>query len=214
MIDSSANTPNSRPNPASKLPLERPQPSIGFLVRPERHIFPILLVLLLSIFSGCRRGAEVGFAPGNRPPPLDLVTVDGRPLPLEDLKGQVVLLNFWATWCGPCLMELPALQRLYDKLRGKGFAIVAVGVDDEIENLRDFKERYGLTFPIVVDRGGDAKLRYRISGLPESFLLDRKGTLVMLPDPGDDQPVVRIIGPREWDEPNAISRIEAVLAQR
>jgi len=100
-------------------------------------------------------------------------------LSLEDLRGQVVLLNFWATWCAPCRHETPFLQQLYLDRSSKGLEIVGVSMDtrDAWDDVADFVEEYGVTYPILVDpqmRGMDA---YRVLGLPATFLVDREGVL-------------------------------------
>jgi cytochrome c biogenesis protein CcmG/thiol:disulfide interchange protein DsbE len=166
----------------------------------------------LALLSGCPSGAGVGVNPGDAAPAIEFPLVDGSGVGrLSDHLGKVVLINFWATWCAPCVEELPALQRLYEKLGPKGLVVLAVGVDDHAEQLLSFKQRYGLSFPILVDEEGGIKSSYRVSGVPESFVVGRDGKLLMIADPDDGQPVVRILGPRAWDSPNSIARLEKVL---
>ena len=169
----------------------------------------VVLAFALQL-SACTRTKESGLNPGDFAPDFAVKDLSGNPAKLSDYKGKVVLLNFWASWCEPCLAEMPALERLYNKLHAKGFEIVAVGLDDDPKSLKAFKDRMGLTFPILVDSAGQTRV-YKVNGFPESFILDREGKLVMIQDPNDDEPVVRIIGPREWDSPNAQSRLEALL---
>ncbi|MFM1846830.1 MAG: hypothetical protein RL417_304, partial [Pseudomonadota bacterium] len=162
----------------------------------------------------CSRRSETGLYPGDLAPDFSLPTISGggsETLKLSDLKGRVVLVNFWASWCSPCIAELPAMERLYSRLKDRGFVILGVGVDDQPESLGEFQRKYGLTFPLVVDAAGEVKSRYKLNGVPESFVIDRAGKLVMIPDPEDGVPTVRIIGPREWDSPDAIARIESLL---
>ncbi len=135
-------------------------------------------------------------APGFRLPVLG----GGDPLALEDLRGKVVLINFWATWCKPCEDEMPAMERLYAGLAGADFELLAVSVDETSAPVEAFRERLGLSFPILLDperRVSDAYQAYRF---PETWLIDGQGTLV-----------ARFIGPREWDAPAYRAQIEALL---
>lgn len=149
--------------------------------------------------------------PGDNAPSFELPDLKGNPRKLSEFRGSVVLLNFWASWCGPCVEELPALEQLYQKLKAKGFEIVAVGIDDDIAELEEFKRRFSLSFPVLADKSGILKNKYRVTGVPESFVLDRDGKLVMLADPSDNMPVVRIVGPRDWDDPNTVARMAELL---
>jgi thiol-disulfide isomerase/thioredoxin len=172
--------------------------------------FALFVICIIFAFSSCQTGVGVGLNPGDSPPPIEFPRIDGSGLgSLSEHAGKVVLINFWASWCAPCVEELPALQRLYEQLGPKGF--VVLGVDDHAESLLQFKSRFGLSFPIVVDEQGGIKGKYRISGVPESFIVGRDGKLLMVSDPDDGQPVVRILGPRAWDSPDAIARISKLL---
>jgi peroxiredoxin len=125
----------------------------------------------------------------------------GAALSLASLTGRVVLVNFWATWCEPCEREMPAMQRLYERLPHEHFELVAISIDEEPEKIDAFVERYGLTFPILVDPGKQVATAYQTMGVPESLLVDRGGRIVE-----------RYVGPREWDAPEYVARIEALLA--
>ncbi len=123
-----------------------------------------------------------------------------------------MLLNFWASWCAPCVSELPALERLYQKLKSRGFVVVGVGIDDTPDNLSQAVSSMNLTFPIMVDRG-DAKSDYKLTGVPETMLLDREGKIILMMDPETGEASSRILGPRNWDNPKMASRIASLLAQ-
>ena len=172
------------------------------------------LVLLLTFFlltSCTNRTGAPSFAPGDLAPDFSIPYLGGGTKKLSDYRGKVVLLNFRASWCGPCVAELPALERLQSKLKDRGFIVVSIGIDDDEDSLSTFAERFGLSFPVLVDRLGEVKGRYRLTGVPETFILDRDGRFVMVMDPADNSPVVRIIGPREWDTPNSVSRLAGLL---
>jgi thiol-disulfide isomerase/thioredoxin len=184
------------------------------MVHP-RNCFPrwflLLLVLGVSgVLSSCSRsGEEVGLNPGDLPPEIAFPTLEdpSKILSMRSLKGKVVLINFWASWCAPCVAEMPELQKLQETLGTEKFTVLAVGIEDSPENLAKVKKRFNLTFPIVVDRVGDAKRAYKLVGFPESFILDTAGKLVMIMDPDANEPVVRTIGPREWARDPMLSQI-------
>jgi thiol-disulfide isomerase/thioredoxin len=121
-------------------------------------------------------------------------------LALSSLSGQVVLLNFWATWCKPCESEMPAMERLYGDLPKDGFELVAVAIDEKASDVESFQRRYQLSFPIVLDLDQEVYQAYQTMGVPESLLIDRDGRIVE-----------RYVGPREWDAPEYVERIRALL---
>jgi cytochrome c biogenesis protein CcmG/thiol:disulfide interchange protein DsbE len=116
-------------------------------------------------------------------------------------KGTVTLVNIWATWCIPCKVEMPALQRAYDSLGAQGFKIAAVSIDVESpETVRKFTDEMHLTFDILQDKSGRIQEKYLTTGVPESFLLDRSGTIVR-----------RVIGAHEWDSPLNLALVRRLL---
>lgn len=125
---------------------------------------------------------------------------DGAPVSLAGLRGRVVLLNFWATWCKPCEDELPSMERLHRTLAGSGFELVAVSVDDVPDPVAAFRARYGLSFPILLDPERRVSGAYQTHHFPESFLIDAEGRVVE-----------RYIGPRDWDAPAYAERIRRLL---
>lgn len=156
-----------------------------------------------------------GYAPvtrGQPAPPLTLDRIDGGTLSLADLRGKVVLLNIWATWCVPCRVEMPSIQRVYEEYRDQGLEVVAVAVDDrpgarqEDGSIRglvsDYVERQGLTFPVVVDPTGGTERLYGVSALPTTFLIDRDGRIR-----------VRELGGRYWDRPPQVDMIRSLLEE-
>ncbi len=170
----------------------------------------ILVLSLILVVASCTSGSSL--APGNLAPQFTLTSLSGEKLSSSSFAGKVVLLNFWASWCGPCVEEMPALEALYTRLKGRGFLVVAVGMNDEEVKLKEFSERLGLSFPILVDKDGVVSDMYKVSGVPESFLLDKEGKLILMPDPQDNTPSVRIVGPRSWDSPRIVAIIERVLS--
>ena len=132
---------------------------------------------------------------------LDLAR--GDTISLRDrYKGQVTLVNIWATWCAPCREEMPSMQALYKDYQARGFKIAAVSIDDgSSDKVRAFAHELGLTFDILQDPSGAIQGKYQTTGVPESFLLDRDGKIVR-----------RLIGSHDWN--SAINRdiIDRLLA--
>ena len=126
-------------------------------------------------------GALARVRAGSQAPVFRAVTLDSIPAArtLADYAGQVVLLNVWATWCAPCIDEMPSMQRLYEEYGDKGLRIVAISVDDRGSEtlIRDFVKEYGLTFDILHDTDGDIYTSYQLNGVPQTFLIDRAGVI-------------------------------------
>ena len=128
----------------------------------------------------------------------------GRPATIDDYRGKVVLLNIWATWCAPCRVEMPSMERLHEKLAGTDFRLVAVSVDEEDSTVvNKFVRELGLTFEILHDRSGQIRRSYQTTGVPESFVIDRDGVIVK-----------KIIGAADWDSPVNETLIRRLLDAR
>ncbi|MFQ5895526.1 MAG: TlpA disulfide reductase family protein [Nitrospinota bacterium] len=137
-------------------------------------------------------------------PEFALPALSGGTLRLADLRGRVVLVNFWATWCPPCIAEMPSLEKLRQRFRGHPFEVVAISIDRQGEGVvRPFVRRLGITFPVLLDPEQKTFRRLRGRGLPVSLLISRKGELVG-----------RVPGPREWASPEATALIETLLRPR
>jgi cytochrome c-type biogenesis protein len=121
---------------------------------------------------------KVGLEVGNLAPDFQTVTDSGEPVVLFDLRGQVVLLNFWATWCGPCRVEMPEFQQQYDTRAGDGFTILAVNSGESVNTVRDFRAEFGLTFPLAMDESTAIQIQYGLFSYPTTLLLDREGVIV------------------------------------
>ena len=170
-----------------------------------------LLFFAAVVFVGCNSTERTGLNPGDLAPEVSGLDLAGKPSTLKEQPGKVILLNFWATWCGPCVAELPALQRTYDSLKVKGFTVVGVAVNDTLEGVKEYRARYNLTFPMIVDEPGNSKKKFELRGVPESFMLDEEKKVIMVADSRDSMPVTRIVGPREWDSPQSVDIINKLL---
>jgi cytochrome c biogenesis protein CcmG/thiol:disulfide interchange protein DsbE len=126
------------------------------------------------------------------------------PKGIDDYRGQVVLLNIWATWCLPCRVEMPSMQRLEERLGSRGLRIVAVSIDDPgmERRIADFVREHRLTFEILHDAPGRIQAQYQTTGVPETFVIDREGRIRR-----------RIIGQDDWSSPANVAFLERLLAE-
>ncbi len=133
-------------------------------------------MLGLGALAACSPAFLSGPAPevGAVAPEISLQSLQGEHRSLGDLRGQVVLINFWATWCGPCKLEMPAIQARYND---GGFAVLAVDFNEPADQVRTFVEELGLNFPILLDPGGVVQELYRVRGYPTTFFVDADGII-------------------------------------
>jgi thiol-disulfide isomerase/thioredoxin len=101
----------------------------------------------------------------------------GKPISLDQYKGQVVMINFWASWCGPCRQEMPLLQQMYSKYKPMGFTMLGVNVEPDSKLAAGFLEKTPVTFPILFDVKSEVSKLYQVAGMPSTAIVDRKGNL-------------------------------------
>lgn len=137
------------------------------------------LALLLTL-AHALAWAQAELKPWTGPataPPIELKTLDGAPFALADLKGKVVVVNFWATWCEPCIEEMPSMQRLREKLRGEPFEILAVNYQEGVPRIRGFLRKVPVDFPIVRDTDGAVARAWKARVFPSSYVVDGAGNI-------------------------------------
>lgn len=159
-----------------------------------------VVVLLLSLVAAgwMVRDRYLPVEVGTRAPDFTATDLEGQPVSLADLRGDVVLLNIWATWCAPCREEMPSMQRLHDRFAADGLRVVAVSVDTDTGgrfapvsgagDVQGFVQQHGLSFDIWLDPAGTIQRTYRTTGVPETFVVDRNGAIVK-----------KVIGATDWD---------------
>lgn len=138
-----------------------------------------LVGFLPSRLGTLRPAPEEAPRPGARAPRFSLPTLDGETIDLGDLKGKGVILNFWASWCGPCRAEMPALQRIHERYAERGIQVLALNLTftDDLKAVRGFRELYQLTMPILLDRDGAVMRRYEVSAVPTTFFIGPGGVI-------------------------------------
>lgn len=161
----------------------------SFLTSNRRWQVTSLIVLLLAglwtFASRVPAMAGTGSAPPPSPregfsaPGFTLELLGGGQVTLSDLRGKVVLVNFWASWCPPCRAEMPAIEKVYQSMKPLGFEVLAVNVTDQDSEAAAaaFLKQLGLTFTVPLDRTGEVSARYSLQGLPSSYFIDRKGII-------------------------------------
>jgi thiol-disulfide isomerase/thioredoxin len=125
--------------------------------------------------------------------------LDGSTQRVSGLKGNVVFLNFWATWCGPCRIEMPSMEALYQRFKDRPFAMLAVDLQEDREDVSSFIRQMGLTFPVGIDDGSIGRM-YGISAIPTTFIIDQNGYII-----------AAIAGSRNWDTREVFSAIDSLL---
>ncbi len=166
------------------------------------HIaFWVILFSAISIWY-VTKGYHSGPKEGSQAPEFSLPNASGQTQSLSQFSNQVILLNFWATWCSPCVSEMASLDHLYQKYKDKGFVVLAVSVDEEgWKAINEFLKKIPVTFPILLDSEFKVADFYGTYQVPESYLINRKGQIVD-----------KILGAKEWDSPEMISKIEKIIS--
>lgn len=163
--------------------------------------FVILFICLPLFITACGQGPKV--ATVDKPAPdFSLVDRGGKTWTLSELKGQVVFVNFWATWCPPCREEMPAMQRLYSMMPKDKFKMLAILNKDNPEVADKFAAQLGITMPILDDQANNVGLKYGLTGLPETFIIDKQGVLRK-----------KFIGPAQWDSPGIVQMLMGYINQ-
>jgi len=162
----------------------------------------LLVLLLLNRNKEYNNSVEiVPIKVGLPAPDFKFPGMDGKMVSLSDFRGKVVLVNIWATWCSSCVDEMPSMEKLYQKLKGEDFEILAVSIDSLGEKVvAPFMKKYKLTFPALIDSAGAIRMGYRTTGVPESFIIDKDGILVK-----------KVIGSIDWTKPETLHLFQRLI---
>ena len=163
----------------------------------------IVVVVVAAAFGYVRLAENKGYAlkGGGAAPPFRLPSLAGGEMDIASQRGKIVVLNFWATWCPPCVAEMPSLERLHRALSSEGLSVITISTDEDEAELRQFLSARGLTLPVLRDPGGRVVASaYRTTGYPETFVLDREGRLLQ-----------HVVGPAEWDSAEKLAHFRGLL---
>ena len=174
-----------------------------------RHLLTSLLLFALPSLAVAAEPplqfSHTPFKPRIAAPAMKLKDMDGQTVELARLRGKVVIVNFWATWCPPCRREFPSMERLRLKMAGKPVVILGVNEGESVDIIDQFNSTLDLQpqFPILLDLDGEAMRPWPVRGLPTTFFIDKQGRLAY-----------KAIGGREFDHPEMLRLIESMLAEQ
>ncbi|HZW82222.1 MAG TPA: TlpA disulfide reductase family protein [Candidatus Deferrimicrobium sp.] len=137
-------------------------------------VFIIAIVVLPKVYGE----AAVKYAAIGKPAPnFTLTSLDGKKVSLNELKGRPIILNFWATWCPPCKLEMPALDKVYGKSSEKGFTMLTINQQEDVGTIQKFLKENGYSLPVVLDSSGEVGELYQVQGIPTTVFIDSKGVI-------------------------------------
>jgi peroxiredoxin len=167
----------------------------------RRWGLPVGFLLLAVGAAFYHQQRQAGGRAGFPAPDFALRDLQGRTHRLAEFRGKVVFLNVWATWCPPCRMEMPSMERLHRRLQGKDFVMLAVSEDEDGPAMvQRFIDQLGITFPVLIDPEGIVPGRYGVTGYPETFVIDREGRVIQ-----------HTIGPEDWNSEQSFQYFARLL---
>ena len=163
-----------------------------------------IIILLQAQKSSNNTPGPARFKKGLPAPDFALPDLDGKMINLVDYRGKVVFLNIWATWCAPCVEEMPSMEKLHQELKNQDFVILAVSIDESgSEIVSPFMKKHKLTFTALVDTEGTIRNLYQATGIPETFIIDRNGRIAE-----------EVIGPRNWAAEGAVRYFVSLIKEK
>lgn len=173
-----------------------------------KQLFNTLILFVIVAFSANVLAGELKPYKGRPLPDFELLDLKGKKHSIADYKGKVLLVNFWATWCPPCVKEMPSMQRLQDEMAGKPFETLAVNMGEDKEMITSFLSKHPamketpLSFPILMDTDSVVLKSWKIFAFPTTFLINKNGEIKY-----------GLFGGLEWDSPEAVEVVEALIAE-
>ena len=138
---------------------------------------------------------------GKQVPSFALPDLNGKIVTMDQHRGKIVFINIWATWCAPCREEMPSMEALYNKLKGDKFEMLAISIDEDgIKSVGPFVEEFGLTFPVLLDPAGKMSKKFKTTGVPETFIVNKDGIIIY-----------HSLGPEQWDRPTFSDTITKLI---
>lgn len=139
-------------------------------------VIPLIILTSVMLVASCSTPSE---APeiGKSAPSFQLADIDGQSVSLNDFRGKPVLLNFWATWCSPCRVEMPYIQEVYDEWSERGLVVLAINIGEGPGEVEEFMRGHSLTFPVLLDMAGNVARQYNIRGIPTTYFIDSSGVI-------------------------------------
>jgi peroxiredoxin len=188
--------------------LKKPKMKKAEIIVSASSVFFILYFMIYPVFRDRAHGgtdymkelAIVRFDEKIKAQNFILKDLEGNDVSLADYRGLIILINFWATWCLPCLIEMPSMEKLYAKFKNEGFTILAIDMKEDADNVKAFKEKYKLSFPILLDSDGIVGQFYGVISIPTTYLVDREGYIIG-----------GAIGARDWATESANMLINQLL---
>jgi peroxiredoxin len=166
-----------------------------------RYFSIIVLGLVISLSACSRNEAPVPAVEGKQAPDFTLSDLSGNKTTLSGLKGTVVLVNFWATWCPPCREEIPSMAALNRIMTGKPFRMLAISIDQGGKGaVSDYFNRSGISLPALLDSDGKVGNLYGITGVPETFVIDKSGVIIK-----------KVVGPLDWSSPDVVKFLDNAM---
>jgi peroxiredoxin len=171
----------------------------------------LILILLVALVFTAEGGESDLFSKiridpikgDKKAPDFSLRDLNGNKVEIKPLKGKIILLNFWATWCGPCKEEIPALEVLHQQFKEKNLVLLTISVDYEgLKPVQEFMNKHHYTFPVLLDPQGETLDLFEVKEIPTTFIIDKKGGMIG-----------RAIGPRDWKNPEVFSLINLLTGK-
>jgi len=180
-------------------------------IRLKKHYLLCLFLAVLGIMviyriqnptdSQIQKKSQVGSEIGMQAPDFTLRYLNGNSERLSSFKDKVIILNFWATWCAPCLEEMPAFEKIYRRYRSQGLTVIAVSLDKgHISNVENFVDEHSLTFPVLLDLDGIAEKIYPSFTIPFTYVIDKKGIIV-----------ARVDGAKNWSSDETFDALDILI---
>ncbi|MFO1351208.1 MAG: TlpA disulfide reductase family protein [Gammaproteobacteria bacterium] len=159
----------------------------------------LILLLLMATLAGAAQPALSPVDSTRAAPDFKLPDIQGKTHALADYRGKVLVVNFWATWCAPCVKEMPSLQRAWEQLRGDRVQVIGINLGEEAADITQFIGKYPIEFPLLLDAEMAQQAAWGLKGLPTTFVVDPNGRIAYT-----------VLGDKNWDDPEILKQIRAL----